>query len=37
MDPEDLIDVDDLHACLEDERPQWSFWFKVLFFAWLWS
>lgn len=35
MDPEDLID--ELVECGDDEPREWSFWFTVLFFTWLWS
>lgn len=34
MDPEDLIELCD---CCNDEPRDWSFWFMVLFFAWVWS
>lgn len=36
MNPEDLIDESLLDLCdVEDEPMGWSFWFKIVFFLWV--
>lgn len=35
MDPDDILI--ELCDCADPEPSDWSFWFTVLFFAWIWS